>query len=305
MIAIARLADRSPTSAAAVAASLLLAAFVLFPFIGVFMVVPVTLSAATVAFVILRRGERAALRAGGICLVMLLAVSAIMLRSLLAIPLAALSSWLPPVIIALVLARTSSLPLATLAAVALGMLAVLAFTLATGDPVAWWTTEIERMLGALRDSGQAGQAGVDVDAVATALGPIATWMTGALGASIALSALVALFVARHWQAALVNPGGFGTEFRALSLGSAAALGTLALIAAAAVLGGPLLVGLAVVACAGFVLQGLAILHALVAKRSLPVFWLYAIYALLVMVPYLWPLLLALGLLDNRVPLRRA
>ena len=161
------------------------------------------------------------------------------------------------------------------------------------------------MLGALRDAGQADQAGVDVDAVATALGPIATWMTGALGASIALSALVALFVARYWQAALVNPGGFGVEFRALSLGSAAALATLALIAAAAVLGGPLPVGLAVVACAGFVLQGLAILHALVAKRSLPAFWLYAIYALLVMVPYLWPLLLALGLLDNRVPLRRA
>ena len=302
MIAIARLADRSPTSAAAVAASLLLAAFVLFPVVGVFMVVPVTLSAATVAFVILRRGERAALRAGLICFVMLLAVSAIMLRSALAIPVAALSSWLPPVAVALVLARTSSLALATLAAVALGMLAVLAFTLVTGDPAAWWRTEIERMLGALTDAGRAG--GVDVAAATEAIAPIAFWLTGALGASIALSALVALFIARHWQAVLVNPGGFATEFRALSLGRGAALGTLALVAAAATLGGPLLVGLAIVACFGFVLQGLAILHALVARHALPAFWLYAIYALLVMVPYLWPLLLALGLLDNRVPLRR-
>ena len=302
MIAIARLADRSPTAAAAVAASLLLAAFALFPVIGVLMVVPVTLSAATVAFVILRRGDRAAMRVGLICFAMLLGVSLVMLRSALAIPIAALSSWLPPVAAALVLARTASLPLATLAALVLGMVAVVAFALATGDPVAWWTAEIERMLGALAET---GQTGLDVEAVSAAIGPVAYWMTGAVGVSITVSALLALFIARHWQAVIENPGGFGREFRALSLGNAAALATLALVAAAAILGGTVLTGLAIVACSGFVLQGLAVLHALVAQRGLPAFWLWAIYALLVMVPYLWPLLLALGLLDNRVPLRRA
>ena len=302
MIAVARLADRSPTTAAAVAASLLLAAFVLFPVIGVFMVVPVTLSAATVAFVILRRGERAATRAGLICFAMLLGVSLVMLRSAVAIPAAALSSWLPPIAAAVVLGRTSSLALATLSALALGMLAVIGFALLTGDPVAWWSAEIERLLGALAES---GQAGLDADAIGATLAPVALWMTGALGASIALSALAALFVARYWQAALEKPGGFGAEFRALSLGDLAALVTVALVAAAAALGGPVLIGLAVVASAGFALQGLAIVHALVARHGLPAFWLYAIYALLVMVPYLWPLLLALGLLDTRVPLRRA
>ena len=302
MIAVARLADRSPTAAAAVAASLLLAAFVLVPFVGVLMVVPVTLSAATVAFVVLRRGERAASRAGLICFAMLLAVSLVAFRSALAIPLAALSSWLPPIAAAVVLARTASLALATLSALGLGMLAVAGFALVTGDPVAWWTAEIERVLGAL---GEAGQTGLDADAIAAAAAPAAFWMTGALGASIALSALVALFVARHWQAVIEKPGGFAAEFRALALGDAAALVTVALIAAAAVLGGPLLTGLAVVAATGFVLQGLAIVHALVARHGLPAFWLWAIYALLVMVPYLWPLLLALGLLDERVPLRRA
>ena len=185
------------------------------------------------------------------------------------------------------------------------MLAVIAFTLLSGDPVAWWTAEIERMLEALREAGQAGQAGIDVDAVSTAVAPVAHWMTGMLGVAITVSALLSLFIARYWQAAIEKPGGFGREFRALSLGNVAALATLALIAAAALLGGSLLTGLALVACSGFVLQGLAILHSLVASRGVPGLWLYAIYALLVMVPYLWPLLLALGLLDNRVPLRRS
>ena len=302
MNAIARLADRSPTAAAVVAASLLLAAFVLFPFIGVLMVVPVTLSAATVAFVILRRGDRAAMRVGLICFAMLLGVSLVMLRSAFAIPVAALSAWLPPVAAALVLGRTGSLALAVLAAVVLGMVAVLAFALATGDPVAWWSAEIGRMLDALAE---AGQAGLETEVVAEAVPAVAFWMTGAVGVSIATSALLALFVARHWQATIENPGGFGREFRALSLGSVAALIALGLVAAAALIGGAVLTGLAIVACSGFVLQGLAVVHALVEKHSLPAFWLWAVYALLVVVPYLWPLPLALGLLDNRVPLRRA
>ncbi len=305
MIGIARLADRSPTAAAAVAASLLLAAFVLFPVIGAFMVVPVTLSAATVAFVILRRGERAALRAGGICLIMLLAVSTIMLRSAVAIPVVALSSWLPPVAVAVVLARTSSLPLAVLSALGVGMLAVVGFALVTGDPVAWWTDEIDRLLGALAEVGDAAQQGLDVEGLRAAVRPLAFWLTGALGVSVAVSALIALFIARHWQAKLVNPGGFGEEFRSLALGNVAALGTVVLIGLAAAFGGPLWTGLACVAAAGFVLQGLAIVHALLARHTLPALWLFGIYALLVMVPYLWLLLLALGLLDNRVPLRRS
>lgn len=302
MIGLARIADRSPTAAAAVASSLLLAAFALFPVIGAFMVVPVTLSAATVAFVILRRGERAALRAGGICLVMLLAVSLVMLRSALAMPVAALSSWLPPVATAIVLARTSSLALAVLAALAAGMLAVLVFALVTGDPQAWWTAEIGRMLEALRAG---GQADVDVDSITGLVTSLSYWLTGALGTSVALSALLALFIARHWQAVMVNPGGFATEFRALSLGNPAALGTVALIGLAAAFGGPSWTGLAIVAATGFVLQGLAIVHSLMARHGIPSLWLFGIYALLVMVPYLWLLLVALGLLDNRVPLRRS
>lgn len=300
MIGLARLADRGPNAAAAVAAGLLVVAFLLFPLIGVFMVVPITLSSAVVAFVILRRGGRAALGAGLICLLMLVAVSTIVLRSALAIPVAASFSWLPAILAALVLVRTSNLGLTVIATMLAGVLGIVGLKIVTGDPTEWWIGEVDRMLVALQAS---GQLALDTDAIDAVARPLAFWMTGGIGVSVLVTALAALFIARHWQAKLVNPGGFQSEFHALALGRNAALVTVVLVAVAAVAGGPVWSGIAMVAASGFLVQGLAVLHSLVQRRGLNVAWLAGVYLLLA-IPQTWLMLAALGLVDNWIPLRR-
>ncbi len=45
--------------------------------------------------------------------------------------------------------------------------------------------------------------------------PGATQIAGMLGAGTAMMSVLCLLLARYWQAALYNPGGFGAEFKAL------------------------------------------------------------------------------------------
>ncbi len=45
--------------------------------------------------------------------------------------------------------------------------------------------------------------------------PDAAQIAGMLGAGTAIGSVLCLLLARYWQAALYNPGGFGQEFRAL------------------------------------------------------------------------------------------
>jgi len=286
--------------AAAVAAALQLGGLLSFPVIGAFMVVPITLSAAVVAFVILRRGESAAFQVGGVCLAILVVVSLMMLRSALAIPVAALFSWLPAIAAAMVLRRSSSLALALLTVSAIGVASVVLLALATGDPQGFWRDEIGRMMNLLIEQ---GGLQIDPTQIEPATAALAFWMTGMAGLSLFFTALCALFIARHWQANLMNPGGFRAEFHALSLGKPAVLAAIASLVAAAVLSGPVSTAVAMVIGAAFMVQGLAVVHALLAKRSMSGFWLFGVYALLI-IPQTWLLLAALGLIDNHIVLRR-
>jgi hypothetical protein len=59
--------------------------------------------------------------------------------------------------------------------------------------------------------------------------PNATQVAGMMGAGSAMTAVMCLLLARYWQAALYNPGGFGSEFRALYYPPAVAV-VLALLA---------------------------------------------------------------------------
>jgi uncharacterized protein YybS (DUF2232 family) len=133
---------------------------------------------------------------------------------------------------------------------------------------------------------------------------IAKMMTGAMGVSVMSVALGALFLARSWQAGLFNPGGFQTEFHALSLGKNAALSCVLVIVLSVVQNGQLAGAIAFVVIFAFFIQGLAVSHSLVKQRGMHRFWLYGIYVLLV-IPHTMLLLAALGLADNIFRLRRA
>ncbi len=135
----------------------------------------------------------------------------------------------------------------------------------------------------------------------------AALMTGILAASIVASSVCALFLG-CWVAERHDDAAFATEFRQLRMGRL--LGFVAVGLAALMVAG--IRGIAddalIVLAAGFVLQGLAVVHGQAAARSWPATWALALYLPLLIVPTAGVfLLLVLGLagvLDNGFDLRR-
>ncbi len=109
-------------------------------------------------------------------------------------------------------------------------------------------------------------------------------MLNLLGASLMVTTLLVLVLARWMQAGLYNPGGFGREFHSLRFGWKAALALLAamLLSAVGMLPGTWIVYLMV----PFTFSGVALVHGVVAIKQLSAVWLVAFYALLLTLPVL-------------------
>lgn len=331
MIALARIADRGPLTAAVLAAGLLLAAlaiptlllsggsFALFVYVGLSSMAALVASAAVVAFVALRHGELAAIRVAAGCS-LLLVLPILLFDNVIQAPLVASLCWLAAIAGAIVLARTAKLDTAMLVITGCGVLSVLFMVLIMGN-----TTEF------LAERFSAAEIGADVTIstdIATEtdiaqpakqesapeltqemreqlVNMLVYLTTGAIGVSVMGVASGALFLARSWQARLVNQGGFQKEFHALSLGRNAALVSMIVVAMAMIIGGQILIAAAMVVIFAFFFQGLAIVHALVKQHGMHRFWLHGVYALFILLMLPTTLLLAaLGFVDNLSSLRR-
>ena len=112
-------------------------------------------------------------------------------------------------LLALVLRATVNLPLAVLASVAVGGLTGLAMMAFGGAYLEQIVAYFSEFLASLEQ--QLSQGGEPVMLAR----PNATQVAGMMGAGSAMTAVMCLLLARYWQAALYNPGGFGSEFRAL------------------------------------------------------------------------------------------
>jgi len=314
MLWLARLAERGPFASAAVAAGLILAALLLPAlfltgagpsalalFVASFLSVGLLIaSAAVVSFVVLRHGEMAAVQVMAVCVALLLVLSLVLYRSPVVIPLATLSIWLPAVISAVVLARTRSLDMAVLATLACGLVAVIGTLVFFPESTAYWKGQFEQSFAQL----PAAQLQISAEDLDSATQRIAEMMTGFIGITVMSLAMGALFLARSWQAGLLNPGGFKKEFHALSLGKPAALMCVVVVILSFVFGGQWWSAVTMVFIFAFFTQGLAVIHSLVRERGLNKNWLVGVY-LLMIVPQTTLLLAALGLADNLYGLRRS
>lgn len=112
--------------------------------------------------------------------------------------------------LALVLRSSVSLSLTVLAAVGVALVAGLA-TLAFGETyLAQMVDAFDQFLANLEETYfRDAQEPVHLPR------PVPVQIAGMLGAGTASMAVLCLLLARYWQAALYNPGGFGAEFRAL------------------------------------------------------------------------------------------
>jgi len=120
-----------------------------------------------------------------------------------------LALLLGTMVLALVLRASVSLPLAILACVPVGAVTGVALLALGGQYLEQIATYFGEFLATLEQ--QLNEGGEQVELVRPGTFQIA----GMLGAGTAMTAVVCLLLARYWQAALYNPGGFGEEFRAL------------------------------------------------------------------------------------------
>lgn len=294
MRGLASLVMRGPLVAALVAAACGILALLLPP-----LVIP---SGAAVALVTLRRGP-----VQGLWVTLLAAVGGGLLAwlavgaPLLAVTLG-LMLWLPLLLLAVVLRRSISLALTLQIAGLLGLLAVLAFYLVLGDPAVWWRQIVSEMMANLDAAGVFPQPAVRdrLGEIFNAWAPLAP---GQLVFSTLLTLLLALLLARWWQAALYNPGGFRQEFHALRLGRMPATAMAVLLGLSLISIHPLPINLCLALAAIYLLQGLALVHGLVARAGLGRVWLVVFYVGLILVLALWQLLLILAVLDAWIDFR--
>ena len=185
---------------------------------------------------------------------------------------------LPALALCALLRATSSQGFVLVAATLAAGAAIVGLYLAVPDPAQWWLDTFEAFLATRNgsvDPRAFEQFAALLKAVATGL-PIAVMVTS----------MSVVFLARWGHAALDNPGGFGREFRDLRVGRRFAIGA-GVVAVLALVAGPRGAGvghdllmLIVTACA---IQGVALVHGLVALRGGSRGWIVAMYASLLLV----------------------
>ncbi|HPY42030.1 MAG TPA: hypothetical protein PLM98_16015, partial [Thiolinea sp.] len=124
-------------------------------------------------------------------------------------------------------------------------------------------------------------------------------MTGLFASSMGLVLTLSLMLARHWQAALYNPGGFKEEMYGLRLNKFVALAVSAIIMLALFSRSALLIDLLLVGLGMFLFQGIALIHSVRAQLHAPRAWLLALYIPLALLPVQTGLLVAVfGMVDT-------
>lgn len=248
------------------------------------------LSGGAVALVTLRAGLPAGLSvaAGGTVALALLGVATV--QSAGVGPLFLVGVWAPVLIAAHSLRRTVSLPRSVLLAGMLGALVVLGMHWALEDPARWWQEHLQRFLLQSMPEGESLSP-----QMASAVVKTSGFITGLLGAGMAMSVMLGLFIGRWWQALLYNPGGFQQEFHRLRLSRQLGITVVVLLAIGALMQPPaLLVDLLIVLMVLLVIQGVALIHGLVGGLKAHRAWLIGVYALLFIAPPQALLLLAVA-----------
>ena len=260
----------------------------------------VIFSNAAIALITLRKGWQQGLIFSLLATATLMMISVFLQQDISRGLLAGLVTWLPILVIASILALTRSWSKTLQLVLVITVAGVLLFKLLHPDAASFWIQLLEPLKPLLQQSYQLN--GVDFDET---IKKTSQWMTGIFAAAFALMTIISLMIARNWQARLFNPGGFGEEFRQISLGKKASIGLLIGIALAVFTNNQMITELIMIAIAIFMFQGLSLAHALVKIRGLGAGWLITLYVLLFLLLIQMMVLLAtFGLIDNFVDFRQ-
>jgi hypothetical protein len=213
--------------------------------------------------------------------------------------------WLPLWGLGWVLRETRSLALTTITAGILGIIGIIATYMILGDVTSWWK---ETLTALFEPAMEAGGPLADPELVEKVLADLSKVMTGVAAAGFVLNMIMCLYLARGWQAQLFNPGGFRSEFHELRFGYRAAMVSMAVIVLSMVPLGVLsnvASEIMIVVLSLYVIQGLAMIHAVVAIKKMHVAWLIGVYMVAFFIlPQLMAVVALLGLVDTWVDFRQ-
>jgi len=128
------------------------------------------------------------------------------------------------------------------------------------------------------------------------------FVAGLFGWVVAVGSLIAVLVARWWQASLYNPGGFGSEIRQLRLGVGSASVLAAMVALGWLQGADYRPWVELLALP-LLFSGLALLHYIAAARGLGALWLGLVYGGLVLSDSLNMVIVGLACVDSLINIR--
>ncbi len=289
MLAIARYALKSQFHASTVVGVLaVLSLFI--PLISL-------LSGAIVGLIILTQGLYSGTRALLISIVGITAISYLITQSpVLGITIGVVQ-WVPVVILAEVLRRTSSLSFTLIAGMGLTLIAVAVQFLVWPDAEQFWSELMMQMLQS------ANNPQLDASLIESWVQSMVHWMTIMLMAVMYSTFVATLLAARWFQAKIAESDGYRDEFYSIHLGKSAAGFALLLIVINLVLQQDWLSAMLIVVLAGFLYQGIAILHSWSKQRKKRGL-LILIYILMVIFPQVVGATALLGVIDNWMDFRK-
>lgn len=204
--------------------------------------------------------------------------------------------WLPIWVLAILLRAGRKLALAIESAVILGGVGILSFSLFKPDSGEMWKNLLTQM--------SPPNASLDVQPQIEIL---AHYMTGIIAAGTIFGWIFALFMARWWQAQLYNPDGFRTEYLSLSTSKRFALGSVGLIALAALSSGTiaeLATNLSILVVVLYTFVGTSVCHSLLSPLNQGRYLVIGFYVTVFLIPHLLIPVATIGVLDAWLNLRQ-
>ena len=239
------------------------------------------ISAAVVALTVLRQGPREGVLVVISALLAIGGLGGLLFQMPLATVLIGVALWGPAAVLGGVMGRTNSLRLAIEGAVVFAAGIVLLQYVLIDDPTAFWADMLNQFLVQRIDAETLAASNLG-QLVETMSG----WMAGGVAATWFLSTVVTLLLARYWASMLDSPGAFGEEFRQLRFGLWLLILVPVLLGAGVLMTGgkPNLFGqLYLVGMVVFLIQGVSMVHGLVADAQGSSAWLVGLYLLLFLV----------------------
>lgn len=271
--------------------------------LSLFLLPPVSIvSSASVALVTLRKGSREGLVVVGYASLLAAILSFFLSGSFQYGILLGLGLWIPVWLVSIILREAKSLSITIEIAVLFGVVSTIGFYLFVNEPIQIWRPVLEQMFQPMREL----DSDVSQEQINHSIQLFSRYFTGIIIAGAVYGLLFSLFLARWWQSALYNPGGFREEYLSLRVHPQIAMVSIFIIAMAALMPGvvsEICWNISILFVVLFTLVGTAVLHAAFSTVKAKRFMVPFLYITLVLIPHVIIIVAIVGLLDEWMDLR--